>query len=233
MIDQEKDGKNKSSAATRRRLLDAALKEFGEHGLAAVSTRRLAQKAEANQAAIPYHFGGKEGLYFAVVEDLVHSAQKTIGSKGKDIRECLQRGEMSMEEGEVLLRGLIGMIVNFLVGPDEASYRASIVIRELMHPSPAFDLLYEGYMKQVHTLVTKLVAVLVGDDPESQASILRAHALLGQIVFFGAGRELIRRRAGWKQLNQERLDEIKLTVTETFIASIRSMRGDNTKEKQN
>ncbi len=229
MIDQD-DKRNKSSEETRRRLLDAALKEFGEHGLAAVSTRSLARRAGANQAAIPYHFGGKEGLYFAVVEDLVHSAQKTIGSKGKNIRERLQRGELSMEEGETLLTGLIGMIVNFLVGPDEASYRASIVIRELMHPSSAFDILYEGYIGHIHTLVTQLVAILVGDDPESQASILRAHALLGQIVFFGAGRELIRRRTGWEHVNQEQLDQIKLATTETFIASIRSMRGDNIKK---
>lgn len=227
MIDQEEDKRNRSSEATRRRLLDAGLEAFGEHGLAAVSTRRLAQQAEANQAAIPYHFGGKEGLYFAVVEDLVHSAQKTIGSKGNAIRECLQSGEISLEEGEALLADLIGMIVDFLVGPDEASYRASIVIRELMHPSPAFNLLYEGYMKQIHTLVTRLVAMLVGADPESQASVLRAHALLGQIVFFGAGRELIRSRAGWKQINQEQLAQIKIAVTETFVASIRSIRGDN------
>jgi len=215
-----------SSEATRRRLLDAGLEAFGERGFDAVSTRDLAEKAGANQAAIPYHFGGKEGLYIAVVEDLVVTVQRSVGTTAKSIQERLAKGPITLEQGESLIVELVGKMVGFLVGAGQAQLRAAFVIRELMHPSAAFDLLYQGYMEQVHATITRLVAALLEDDPKSTASILRAHALLGQIVMFGAGRELIRRRAGWGDVTEEHLQQITSAVTETFLASIRGMRAE-------
>ncbi len=217
---------SQSTEATRRRLLDAGLEAFGERGFDAVSTRDLAEKAGANQAAIPYHFGGKEGLYMAVVEDLVETVQRSVGTATKNIQAQLAEGPITLAQGEALITALIGKMVEFLVGAGEAQLRAAFVIRELMHPSAAFDLLYEGYMEQVHTTITRLVASLLGDDPESMTSILRAHALLGEVVIFGAGRELIRRRAGWDDFTEDHLEQITTAVTETFLSSIRSIRAD-------
>lgn len=213
-----------SSEATRKRLLETGLEAFGERGFDAVSTRELADKAGANQAAIPYHFGGKEGLYMAVVEDLVETVKGSVGITAGHIQERLESGPVSLEEGEVLVAELIEKMVGLLVGTDQARFRAAFVIRELMHPSGAFDLLYEGYMRQVHTTITRLVAAMLGEDPDAESSILRAHALMGQIIIFGAGRELIRRRAVWQDFTEDHLKQIKGSVTETFIASIRAMR---------
>src|SRR5579862_9588675 len=50
----------------RLRLLEAAIDVFGRHGFDGASTRMLAKAAGVNLQAIPYHFGGKEGLYLAV-----------------------------------------------------------------------------------------------------------------------------------------------------------------------
>ena len=44
---------------TRRRLVQAAVRVFGESGYDAVGTRDLAEAAGTNQAAIPYHFGAR------------------------------------------------------------------------------------------------------------------------------------------------------------------------------
>lgn len=212
-----------SSEATRRRLLDAGLQAFGESGFDAVSTRQLAGIAGANQAAIPYHFGGKKELYNAVVEDLVATVQQSVGGIACNIQERLDNGPISLEEGEPLIAELVSSMVGFLVGADQSRYRSAFVIRELMHPSEAFDLLYDGYMRQVHTTVTRLVAALLDENSESKTSILRAHALIGQVMVFGAGRELILRRAKWKKFSKAQLKQIAEVVTETFVASIRAL----------
>src|ERR1041385_4289701 len=57
---QEKD--------TRSRILDAAEELFGEQGLDRVSIRDITRVANANLAAINYHFGSKEDLVAAVFE---------------------------------------------------------------------------------------------------------------------------------------------------------------------
>jgi TetR/AcrR family transcriptional regulator, regulator of cefoperazone and chloramphenicol sensitivity len=50
---------------TRHRLLQAALRLFAHQGFSKTSTRELAEAAQANIAAISYHFGDKAGLYRA------------------------------------------------------------------------------------------------------------------------------------------------------------------------
>jgi AcrR family transcriptional regulator len=52
---------------TRRGLVDAATAVFAQHGFSGGSVRLITTKAKANQAAITYHFGGKEGLYREVL----------------------------------------------------------------------------------------------------------------------------------------------------------------------
>ncbi|HVS19316.1 MAG TPA: TetR/AcrR family transcriptional regulator [Planctomycetota bacterium] len=51
---------------TKARLLDAAEASFGEHGFQGSSLRAITSAAEANLAAVHYHFGSKEQLFAAV-----------------------------------------------------------------------------------------------------------------------------------------------------------------------
>jgi len=52
----------------RAALLDAALVEFAEHGLEGARTSAIASRAGVNKQLISHHFGGKEGLYRALID---------------------------------------------------------------------------------------------------------------------------------------------------------------------
>ena len=60
-----------SVTATKMRLLDVSARLFAESGFDSVSLRLITENAEANLAAVNYHFGSKEELITAVVEKLV------------------------------------------------------------------------------------------------------------------------------------------------------------------
>lgn len=53
---------------TKHRILDAAETLFAEHGYAGTSLRAITVEAEANVAAIHYHFGSKQSLLEALFE---------------------------------------------------------------------------------------------------------------------------------------------------------------------
>jgi AcrR family transcriptional regulator len=57
----------KTAEITRQALLDRATDAFAENGFDRASVREITQRADVNQAAINYHFGGKEGLYREVL----------------------------------------------------------------------------------------------------------------------------------------------------------------------
>jgi AcrR family transcriptional regulator len=52
---------------SKRRLLEAAEQLFAERGFESVSVRDVTHQAEANVAAVNYHFGSREGLISLVV----------------------------------------------------------------------------------------------------------------------------------------------------------------------
>jgi len=64
------DGKAKRADATRTSLIEAAERLIAKKGLAEVSTREILQEAgQRNQSALQYHFGSKDGLIRATINE--------------------------------------------------------------------------------------------------------------------------------------------------------------------
>ena len=56
-----------STEQTQEKLVQEGIRLFALYGISGLRTRQLAQDAGVNQSAIPYHFGGKLGVYTAVI----------------------------------------------------------------------------------------------------------------------------------------------------------------------
>jgi TetR/AcrR family transcriptional regulator len=62
---------------TRARILDAAIRQFSENGLAGARTERIAEAAGVNKALLYYYFSSKEALYSAAIEAVAERVQAT------------------------------------------------------------------------------------------------------------------------------------------------------------
>src|ERR1700738_1895421 len=62
------DQRRVAGERTRARLMDAALDLFAERGEDGVTLRELTDAADANVAAVSYHFGSLKSLYDAAIE---------------------------------------------------------------------------------------------------------------------------------------------------------------------
>src|SRR3974390_1681015 len=60
--------RRRDAAATRARILEAAMQEFAAKGLDAARIEDIADQAGANRRMAYYYFGSKEGLYLAALE---------------------------------------------------------------------------------------------------------------------------------------------------------------------
>ena len=65
-------------SGTRQRLLDAAIQVFARCGFDDASTREICALAEANPAAINYHFGSKEALWQEVLRIPLQRVEASI-----------------------------------------------------------------------------------------------------------------------------------------------------------
>src|SRR2546430_16990422 len=62
------DTRRRDPAATRRKLLTAARREFASRGLAGARVDDIAARAGVNKQLVYHYFGDKDALYLAVLE---------------------------------------------------------------------------------------------------------------------------------------------------------------------
>jgi len=77
----------KPAEFTRQALLDHATNVFAERGFDSASVREITRRAETNQAAINYHFGGKGSLY----REVLKLAVSALGDASLLDEETLER----------------------------------------------------------------------------------------------------------------------------------------------
>jgi len=198
----------------RARLLDAAADIFGTYNLEGATTRQLAERAGVNQAAIPYYFGGKEGLYLATVEHFFSVHAPTIQSVVAEIRSKLAANDIDRSEALNLLKRLLEQMLEVLLRQQTNRSFGRIIIREQMQPTKAFDLIYERVIRHVHETISVLLAIVLNRKADDRAVILRAQMIVGQILIFLSGRETIRRRLNLTGYTEQEYAEIKAALDE-------------------
>ena len=205
------------SEETRQKLLAAGLELFAAAGLAGVTTRQLAQKAGVNQAAIPYHFGGKEGVYQAVAEHIVNLARPRLREIMGDIRPALA-GDAGPANAARLLEAYMLALARLMLDPRLTAAAFGFLLREQFQPGAAFELLYRELLEPAHALCGELMAALLGDNMGMEAGILLEHAFMGQVTAFVHGRATLRRRLGSVEPDPPAVDRALRALLETFIA---------------
>ena len=82
------DQRREAGLRTQKRLLDAALDQLAERGENAVTLRELTDAADANVAAVSYHFGSLKALCEAAIEQALEryldAQQKAVSTLGPE-----------------------------------------------------------------------------------------------------------------------------------------------------
>jgi AcrR family transcriptional regulator len=203
------------SNGPRDRLIRAGIQVFAQYGFEGTTTRQLAGAAKVNQAAIPYYFGGKEKLYHAVVEHIVAQVAPPRMAAAEKCQDALADPATPRSVLAGLLTDILHSLVDLIGAPEAIDY-GRIIVREQLAPTAAFNIVYEGMIRHVHATVSVLVGRLIDAPADAQGTILRAHALLGQVFMFLAAREAILRRLETPALSAEALDEIRRLIAESI-----------------
>ncbi|MCO1656276.1 TetR family transcriptional regulator [Pseudonocardia humida] len=78
-------------AATRGRILDAATREFAEHGIAGARVERIVAAARTNKAQLYGYFGSKEGLFDAIFSGSLERIVNVVPIDATDLADWAVR----------------------------------------------------------------------------------------------------------------------------------------------
>lgn len=201
---------------TKIRLLQAARKVFAERGLKNATVRDICDLAEANVAAVCYHFGSKEELYVAVLKDYIEKEERR---HPRD--QGLTPRSTPVERLRAYVRSYLLQIVGEGDPVDELLGRR--LTQEIIEPSQYFGEIFDRYCRSAHDLLLDIVGLLLpGAD---QLTVSRcASSIIGQCVLFDFAKEAITRMTPELELKASNIESITDFIMDFSLGGIERMR---------
>lgn len=127
MKEMQRNNRRVDGRDTSEKIIDCAGRLIAEKGFAAVTSKEICTSSGVNTAAVNYHFGSRDGLYLAVLENV---QQYLI-----ELQQLID-----LYESDLTPRQKIEKCIDFLAGNVfyKNDWQISVWVREVMNPSPAF-----------------------------------------------------------------------------------------------
>jgi AcrR family transcriptional regulator len=167
------------SEVTRDRILKAAERLFAERGYDGTSVRAIVAKARVNQAAINYHFAGKDGLYREVLRTGFRALTE------HQLAHASEAGKLSREEA---LAQFIRDQLRPLTARDELSRYLRIFNWEAVRPTAVYRRLAS---EEAAPFMSGAIDLVRRFQPEAEwpTLLIAAIWLIGQCHVFVRHRE--------------------------------------------
>lgn len=156
---------------TKLRLLNAAGEIISEKGYQQATIREICAKARANVAAVHYHFGGKEGLYEALLE---HCHKEGLR------RHPSVEGLPEDHTPEQALEAFIRSFLHRTLSDETPAWSTRLMAREMGNPSPALNRMVSSSIRPNLERLMAIVASLLGDGATVDDVRLCALSVAGQ-----------------------------------------------------
>ncbi|MDD3313009.1 CerR family C-terminal domain-containing protein [Pseudodesulfovibrio sp.] len=182
---------------TRATLLAVASRLFAQKGYDGVSMRTLAAEAGVNLATVGYHFGGKSGLYQAILERII-AVRYEIFPKCEEVLDRFETAGRDLRGKCAVTDWFVDQLVRELLGHSELAWAAFIVSRELAQPSEWFEgLTREFFTPSLNSLCALTEGVLPAGASREDV-ILTGHCVISMVLKLLEAHTLITRRLGWE-----------------------------------
>jgi TetR/AcrR family transcriptional regulator, regulator of cefoperazone and chloramphenicol sensitivity len=211
-----------SHALTRDRLLESAGEIFAEQGFHSATVRDICERAQANVAAINYHFGDKEKLYSQVLK---YGAQKVLERFPPD------RGLGENATPEEQLQAFVNSFISRFLDSSGPDWHARLCAREMIEPTEALDELVSDIIRPLSERLHAIVRSLVGSSLNEDRIRLCALSIIGQMLFYHHNRPVIERLYGKQLYVNREVERVTRHITEFSIQAIRHIAKSKAQEK--
>ncbi len=166
---------------TRQSIVKAAVRLFAEKGYRGTSVRDIVEKARVNQAAINYHFKGKDGLYLHLLETAFENLKVHSGFDPEKLTSL---------PPEDAVRAFVNQQLRPLAFRDELSLYIRMFAWEAGHPTKVFSKFIDSSSSSYITAAVDIVQRFLAPGTDGRIAMYGAIWLMGQCSTFVRNREL-------------------------------------------
>ncbi len=202
--------------ATPQRIIEAAGEIFAAKGFEAATVREICTRAEANIAAVNYHFGDKQRLYIEAVKRAHHG------------RELLfPMPEWGPEvTAETKLADFILTLLKRMTSPD-SGWEGELMSREIARPTEACAELARESIRPHFAVLNEILAELIPAADQLERH-LTAFSIVGQCLHYKFADPVIRQLVSAEEYAGYHVELLAQHITDFSLRSLRA-RADNHK----
>jgi len=198
------------SEVTRERIMKAAERLFAERGYDDTSIRAIVAKARVNQAAINYHFAGKDGLYREVLSAAFRALTEHQVAHADEAKSMSREAAL----GEFIRRQL-----RPLMARDELSRHIRIFNWETVRPTAVFRKLLSEEATPFMGLAVELVRRFL-PKADQRTLVVAAIWLVGQCSVFVRNREQLAGPPAGLALDEATVEWLAQMITRWTIGGL-------------
>ncbi|WP_309385869.1 TetR/AcrR family transcriptional regulator [Cerasicoccus frondis] len=207
--------KTKKAEDTCERLLNAGAEHFALHGFRQTRVQDICQIADANQAAVSYHFGGKYELY---VSCLRH-ALKIASSKYPLPSDSTLPAEKRLEQ-------LMTALCRRIFDDGDGSLFPKLIVKEMAEPTEALETILADLIAHERDTLIGIVRDSLGPQATDEDVMLTHLSVVALFQFYNFSRSI---RQLMERKKRKLPPNVDLTINHTVsfaLAGIRSKRAE-------
>ena len=202
----------KNRVVTRQRLLEAAGEVFAEKGFRSATVRDISCRAQANIAAINYHFGNKEKLYSSALKYWFDFIEEHYP---------LDRGLGNNPTGQERLRAFVEALLRSFA-EDRPAWHGKLFAREMIEPTGLLP--RNHFEKRFDLLFHRLREIIVqaaGRKENEEKVNLCVSSIIGQCFFFMHNKTIISRICPELKSEKSRIKRIADHIIRFSLAGLK------------
>lgn len=196
---------------SRAAILEAAAREFAEHGIAGARTDSIAREARVNKALIYYYFKDKEMLYSAVLDNAFSGLNATV----------FRVLDSDLPPREKII-AYAGAYFDFVASNH---IYPRLMQREMMRAKEGhslhIDKIINSYIRPVFGRVSELLRQGIADGEFRPVNPVHfVPSMVAMIVFYFSSAPVMQKIVGFNPLTPERIAERRAAVLDLISAAL-------------
>jgi AcrR family transcriptional regulator len=196
---------------SRAAILQAAAREFAEHGIAGARTDAIAREARVNKALLYYYFEDKETLYGAVLDNAFSGLKNTV----------FQALDQDLAPRDKII-AYVGTYFDFIASNQ---LYPRLMQREMMRAregeSQHIEKLVKAYLRPIFARVNQVLeeGIAKGEFRPVKTEHF-VPSMVAIIVFYFSGAPMIQKIVGFNPLSPQRVAERRAAVLDFISAAL-------------
>jgi AcrR family transcriptional regulator len=197
---------------TRARLLEAAGEVFAERGFQAATVKEICQRAQANIAAVNYHFRDKNSLYLEVLRYTSQRAREKYAPPSAD----------PSKSAEERLREYVLKFVLRILDTGRPAWHGKLMAREMVEPTAALDELVKESVVPNIRMLESIIRELLGPKVDADTIRMMANSIIGQCLYYSHARPVIERLNPSFDYSEKGIHKIAVHVANFSLSALRN-----------